>query len=306
MAVLVFASRQADAEPDPNDASVARGLFFEARDLMSQQRWEEACPKLEESERLDPGKGTEFNLADCYEHLGRLATAWGLFERVVGEAHDEGKPEHEELARKRAEALAPRVPILVVEVPEESRPAGLEVTRDGQVLAQARWSQPMRVDPGRHVIAARAPERLDWETTLELVAGATITVRLPVLTARSLDPNPAPPMEPPPAAATASVPDGATPRARGNPLRTVAVTMAGLGAAGLVAGGVFAGLSLAARDDSRSWCNDANACTSQLGVDDRTAAIRNGNVATAFMVGGAVFVAAGVVLWLTTRPGRAN
>jgi hypothetical protein len=76
----------------------------------------------------------------------------------------------------------------------------------------------------------------------------------------------------------------------------------GLGVASMVAGGIFAGLSLAAHDDSRRWCNDANLCTSQLGVDDRSSAIHNGNAATAFILGGAVFVAAGVVLWLTARP----
>jgi hypothetical protein len=267
---------------------------------MSQQRWDEACPKLEESERLDPGKGTEFNLADCYEHLGRLATAWGLFERVLGEAHDEGQPEHEELARKRAEALAPRVPILVVEVPEESRPAGLEVTRDGQPLAEARWSQPIRVDPGPHVIAARAPDRRDWETTIELAAGARTTVRVPVLGAAAA---PAPPVtSPSPTLASAAPPESTKPktekRAEDGSLRSLAITAGGVGVASLVAGGVFGALSIAARDDSQHWCNDANACTSQRGVDDRSAAIHDGNAATAFLVGGAVFVAAGVVLWL--------
>lgn len=51
-----------------------------ARGLVQKGDWAAACPKFEESERLDPGIGTLYHLADCYEHVGRLATAWGLFD----------------------------------------------------------------------------------------------------------------------------------------------------------------------------------------------------------------------------------
>src|SRR5262249_24412526 len=51
-------------------------LFKEAEVLARAGRYAEACPKLEESERLDPGIGTQFNLADCYERTGRVAHAY--------------------------------------------------------------------------------------------------------------------------------------------------------------------------------------------------------------------------------------
>ena len=34
-------------------------------------------------DRLDPAIGTVFNIADCEEKLGRLATSWTLFQEVV-------------------------------------------------------------------------------------------------------------------------------------------------------------------------------------------------------------------------------
>jgi len=57
------------------DAPAAQALFDEAKRAMADGRWAEACPKLEESERLDPSIGTAFNLARCYEHVGRIASA---------------------------------------------------------------------------------------------------------------------------------------------------------------------------------------------------------------------------------------
>ena len=63
------------AEPSAADRSAAQALFEQARDLMKQDKAAEACPKLEESQRLDPGVGTQFNLAECYVKMHRTASA---------------------------------------------------------------------------------------------------------------------------------------------------------------------------------------------------------------------------------------
>ena len=76
----------AAAAKAPDDPAAAQALFYEARQLMKENKFGLACPKLEESLRLDYGIGTEFNLADCNEKLGRLATAWSQFISVASAA----------------------------------------------------------------------------------------------------------------------------------------------------------------------------------------------------------------------------
>src|SRR5581483_5876986 len=73
------------------DPAAAQALFDQAKDLASQGRHVEACQKLEESEKLDPGIGTEFHLADCWQHLGRTASAWAMFREVESKARASGQ-----------------------------------------------------------------------------------------------------------------------------------------------------------------------------------------------------------------------
>ncbi len=74
--LLLLAATTSFAEPSADDRTVARSLFDQGRALVKDGNYAAACPKLEESQKIDSGVGTLFNLADCYEHLGRFASAW--------------------------------------------------------------------------------------------------------------------------------------------------------------------------------------------------------------------------------------
>ncbi|HTV17623.1 MAG TPA: hypothetical protein VMG12_03105, partial [Polyangiaceae bacterium] len=111
----------------------ARTLFREARVLMDKGQHAEACPKLEESLRLDAGIGTQFNLAHCWEKIGRTASAWGLFMDAAAAAESAGQRKRAKAAADRAAELEPRLMRLVIEV--ATRTEALRVQRAGEEVA---------------------------------------------------------------------------------------------------------------------------------------------------------------------------
>ena len=54
---------------------MAESLFREGKRLSSEKKFSEACPKFEESYRLDPGLGTLLNLATCHLSFGHYEQA---------------------------------------------------------------------------------------------------------------------------------------------------------------------------------------------------------------------------------------
>ncbi|WP_437302084.1 hypothetical protein [Sorangium sp. So ce388] len=178
LAALVGGGRDARA-----DTAAAQALFDAARQLMAQGKYADACPKLEESQRLDPGIGTQFNLAACYEQLGRTASAWSTFLEVAGAAKAAGQLEREKVARQRATALEPKLIRLTITAPADA-PADLQVKRDGALVGRAQWGTPVPVDPGKHTIEASAAGKAPFARTVDLArAGTTETVAVPPLPA---------------------------------------------------------------------------------------------------------------------------
>lgn len=297
--VLWFAPGLALAEPPKSgpETAAAEGLFYESRTLMQAGRYAEACPKLEESMRLDPGIGTQFNLADCNEHIGKIATAWVAFNDAAAQSKLSNQPERESVARKRAAALEPRLPRLAVDV--TAAPAGLEVKRDALVVASSAWGTAVPVDPGTHRISVTAPGRQQWETTVTAREGKVVRISVP----REL---------PDVGAALVAVPAGrlaelgsVTPAPFPEPIveghsgaqRAVGWVVTSLGVVGVGVGAGFGLSSLGKRNESRAHCS-ALGCDSD-GVSLRDDAVRNGNVATISMIAGGAALAGGLLLVLT-------
>jgi len=103
---LLAVLHAATARGEDDDATRARTLFKEGRELAAAGRYVDATAKFEASLKLDRGMGTAFNLADSLEHSGREREAAKVFEGVANEAHDAGQFEREAAARARAKNLA--------------------------------------------------------------------------------------------------------------------------------------------------------------------------------------------------------
>ena len=99
-----------------SDQMLAQSLFDEGRQLMAQKRYAEACPKLAESQRLDPGGGTLTNLAICHENEGKTGTAYLEFMAASSQASKDGRADREAIAKEHLGRLGPRVPKLKVHV----------------------------------------------------------------------------------------------------------------------------------------------------------------------------------------------
>src|SRR3954451_18080512 len=138
-----------------DSAAVAEVLFNDARALADKGDFAAACPKFEESQRVDPGMGTLYRLGDCYEHIGRTASAWAAFRDVASQAQTTGQTAREADARQRAALMEKVLSRMTIEVP--SAPPGVVVERDGVRVGDAQWGLAMPVDPGPHTIIVRAP-----------------------------------------------------------------------------------------------------------------------------------------------------
>ncbi|MFW5741046.1 MAG: hypothetical protein ACOC1F_11845, partial [Myxococcota bacterium] len=176
---LTGLSTLAHADASAQKRAAAQALFDEARRLVGQGRHAEACPKFRESQSLDPGIGTLYNLGECLERTGRTASAWAAFHEAADMARLAGQPKREQAARARADALEPRLARLQVELPPETVVSGIQVLRDGIPVGQGQWGVAVPVDPGPHTVVVSAPGKVRRELRVERIGeGMTRTVHV--------------------------------------------------------------------------------------------------------------------------------
>lgn len=180
LAVLGLASLAHAQDPPANGAAASKALFDEGRALMLEGRFDEACPKIAESQRLDPHLGTLLNLAACHEKQGKVASAWVEYQKALTAARTEGQTERERLARERIEALDVRVPWLTLSVRLGEGQLPATVTLDGAAIAPIAWGKELPVDPGAHVVVLGGDKRKPLEENFELREGERRTVVLAI------------------------------------------------------------------------------------------------------------------------------
>jgi hypothetical protein len=300
------------------DLARADSLFNAAKALLESGQYADACGKFAESKRLAPGLGVTLYLADCYERIGRFASAWTEFRSAEGLAR-ERNDKRAEVARGHAEALEPKLDRVTIAIGPTVSRSGLQILLDGASVPPEEWGLAMAVDPGDRVIAVSAPGH----------AGRTINVhvgpdnRSPVVRIDSLDEAPAAATTPPPAAtgaAPASASAAPTPEASppasesppsptpdtGSTRRVIGLVVMGVGVVGVGVGAAF-GLSAKSKLDQS---NQAGNCDATDHCSDHGLSLRRdaSSAATAsdvgFIVGG-VALAAGVVVYLTAPHGQA-
>ncbi|MDB4933140.1 MAG: hypothetical protein JWP87_112 [Labilithrix sp.] len=299
------------AQGSSNQAA-AEALFDEGKKLMAAGQLPQACAKLAESQRLDPGAGTLLNLAACYERDGRTATAWATYKETIASADKSGRKEWAAAATKRVKALEPLLSKLTVAVPEAAKTSGLVIKRDGAVINAAEWGLAIPLDPGKHAIEASAPDKKTFATTVELGTKADAqTVTVPALESGAVAaPAAVPPSSATRGASTPTEPPPSTPggdgaaSSPGSTTRIVGLVLVGAGVVGVGLGAVFGLKAGSLNDDAKANCNaDQSRCnTAGLGqVDDAKSAA---TISTIGFVAGAALIAGGAVLFFTSPRGE--
>ncbi len=157
----------------------AEKLFEEGKGLLREKKVDEACDKLDESQRLEPAVGTLGLLAYCREMQERTATAWQTYLLAAEMAEKGGDAPRAKVARERAAALEGS--LSRVRIQGSGMPKGFVLTCDDRVIPEEQWEAGVPADPGPIEIVARAPGFQPWSVQMDLAKGASLTIRVPAL-----------------------------------------------------------------------------------------------------------------------------
>ncbi len=265
--------------------AAAEALFEQARAAIAAGSYDIACARFKDSDKLDPAVGTRFNLADCEERRGRVATAWSLFRGVLSELaeDDDRRP----IAQKRAHALEPRMPYVTLTRAADA-PPGVRVRMDGVELTEGSFGVPLPMDPGTHDLVLLPPEGGEAQrSTFALREGEHSDVPIRLVGTVS----PTPPRDESPAETQPFSPGGSQ--------RRWAYVAGSIGVAGVAFGGVTGIVTLNKKSTADANCSDARRVCNRAGIDANESGKTFGALSGIGLGVGLVGLAAGTYLWLT-------
>jgi len=173
----------------------------------------------------------------------------------------------------------------------------LVVQRDGIPVDSAEWGLPIPVDPGTHPVAASAPNRQAWQTTVTVAANtprSEVIVSLLVPTSSS-SASTSPTANPGHPAPVADAPSAET--------SSVGIAGLAIGAAGLLGLGIGSYYGLLAKsthDDALKYCDATNRCSPD-GISKDDTAHSQATVSTISMLAGAALLTTGAAVFLVSR-----
>jgi hypothetical protein len=278
LAVVALSCVAPMAHASDDAGAAAETLFREGKRLMDAGDFAAACPKLAESQRLDPGNGTLARLATCHEKEGRIATAWSEFSDLVTSAARAGQTDREKFARQRVAVLQPQLSRLSLRVATDvAAIPNLRVRRDAIDVGSAAWGVAVPLDPGEHRLEATAPGHKPWSATIAI--GPAADQREVTVPALEVDPqlaNASTAVESttPPAPASQSAPV----HPAGGVQRTVGIALGVAGVVGLGLGTYFGVRALGDASDAKRACPDAT-CSNRAAIQQNDDAKSNARVA---------------------------
>lgn len=292
---LTMTSPRAYADATPANKAASSAVFADAKRLIAEGHFADACPKFEEAQRLYPTSGTLLNLGDCYEQMTppRTASAWGAFKQAEVMARNAGDTSRQEEAGRRAQVLEPALSKVTIVPKPAARVPGLDVKWDGKSVGEGLWGTAFPVDAGEHAIEAFGPGKKTWTgKVLVRPNGGTMPINIPGLDAEPL-------------AATATTTGESVPLPPfWNTQRSVGLGIGAAGLIGVVVGSIFGAKASGKYSDSLAQCrpDDITRCNSQ-GVTLRGEAYSAAKVSTTLFIVGGAMAAGGTITFLTAPSG---
>jgi hypothetical protein len=282
-------------------AATADVLFNDARAAMAAKKFDVACAKFRESNRLDPAVGTLFNLANCEAQRGQLVTAWTLYRQVLEKLPpgDSRAP----IAKTQVQSLDARIPRLKIRARGEM-PAATVVTVAGLALSPASLDSSLLLNPGRYAISVASPGRSTQEFSVALAEGDAAEFPVFVGTLTSAPASPVAPRVAVSPSESASTDDDDR-----NSRELLAYTGIAVGAVGFTLGIITGLAGLHQESLGNQSCSDVTRTCNQTGYDANQSAKSLATVSTVGLVVGVLAGGAGTYLWLTlpdAKPGAAG
>jgi hypothetical protein len=242
--------RQAFAQTPAENVAAARALGMQGVQLADDGKCTEAIPPLERAESLYHAPSILGRLGECQVAVGQLVLGTENLNRTVREPLAANAPQAFRDAQARAQkvldAALPRIARLVIRVSPEVPHVTVNVGKAEVPAALLGAERP--TDPGTHQITASAPGYLQTQSYVTLTEGGRQELTLSLVK----DPNAAAAAAPPATIAAPvqpAAPISQPPSVPESKPKTAAYVLLGVGAAGLVTGGVTGFMALGKKND---------------------------------------------------------
>ncbi len=298
LAVLTVGSvAAAQQQPSAADLETARGLYKQGKSLEAKGDDKGALDKLTAAHALGRTPLTGIELARLQARLGMIVEArevcLSIGRTQVAADETQRSADARTEAAKLAEALKAKVATLVVKITPPGTGAHVTLTIDEQPVPDVALNEPHKVNPGKHVVSARAYGGQPVGAQVELGTAETKEISLSP-PAAPVTAAPPPPVEPPAAVVVVAPP------ASGG--ASTGLMIAGFSAVGVfgLAGAVLGANAMSATSQLTANCPDSRCAPAQH--DTLTQARTSATLSTVSFAVAGLGAAVGIV-GVALRPG---
>ncbi len=155
----------------------AKTRFMAGVDLFFNEDYPGALAAFQDSYRVFPKYSVLYNIAMCQKALYKYVESIANFEKFLGDGGAEIKPKK----RKKVQSALAEMRRLIGKVAILDAPTGLNVMIDGEVVATAPLTEPIPLDPGKHLVQLVKEGYKPQITMINVASGSQTTIRTALL-----------------------------------------------------------------------------------------------------------------------------